>query len=56
MNPQTVIGNWSASSRNLDLDLDFIFLHFFLIRDVIENFRLRIYFPVENLTIDYFIK
>ena len=43
MNPQC---HWSASSRNLDLKsrlrIFFFGSRIFLIRDVIENFRLRI--------------
>ena len=43
MNPQTVIGNWSASSRNLDFEFFFCTRLFFQFVTS-SNFRPRIFF------------
>ena len=43
-NRQNLRCHWSASSRNLDFNFFFLHSTFFFIRDVIENFRIRIFF------------
>ena len=56
MNPQTVIGNWSASSRNLDLKsrlrIFFFCTRLFFQFVTSSNFRPRIFFSIGSRIIE----